>query len=69
MERLNVAIIGQGRSGKGIHGRYFLSAQNQYYNVKYIVETDEHRRNVAKETYADCTVLQEHRALSFLFHV
>ena len=63
MERLNVAIIGQGRSGKGIHGRYFLSAQNQYYKVKYVVETDEHRRNVAKETYTDCTVLSDYTEL------
>ena len=34
MKKLNVAIIGQGRSGRDIHGSYFLSdASKEMYNV------------------------------------
>ena len=38
MKKLNVAIIGQGRSGKDIHGKYFRSEDNTHYTVKYVVE-------------------------------
>ena len=38
MKKLNVAIIGQGRSGKNIHGKYFRGETNLYYNVKYVDE-------------------------------
>ena len=36
--RLNVAIIGQGRSGRDIHGRFFRSEANVHFDVKYIVK-------------------------------
>lgn len=52
MKKLNVAIIGQGRSGRDIHGTYYLSERNKYYNVKYVVEMDERRRQIAEEMYA-----------------
>lgn len=55
MKKLNVAIIGQGRSGKKIHGTYFRSADNLYYNVKYVVDADAHRREVAEAIYPGCT--------------
>lgn len=55
MKKLNVAIIGQGRSGKKIHGTYFRSADNLYYNVKYVVDADAHRREVAEKIYPGCT--------------
>lgn len=63
MKKLNVAIIGQGRSGRNIHGGYFLGEKNQYYNVKYVVDTDDYRRNVAKETYSGCEVFADYRDL------
>ena len=43
MKKLNLAIIGQGRSGKDIHGKYYVSEKNVYYNVKYVVDADEYR--------------------------
>ena len=54
MKKLNLAIIGQGRSGKDIHGKYYRSGDNQYYNVKYVVDADEFRRGVAEEIYPGC---------------
>jgi predicted dehydrogenase len=63
MKKLNVAIIGQGRSGKNIHGAYFLSANNLYYNVKYVVEADEFRRKVAQDIYPDCKTFCEYTEL------
>ena len=44
MKKLNLAIIGQGRSGRDIHGVYYLSPNNLYYDVKYVVEADADRR-------------------------
>lgn len=29
-KKLNLAIIGQGRSGKDIHGAYYISERNKY---------------------------------------
>jgi len=63
MKKLNVAIIGQGRSGKNIHGKYFLSEDNLYYNVKYVVEADAFRREVSAERYEGCTVLDDYKKL------
>ena len=44
MKKLNIAIIGQGRSGKDIHGKYLISERNTYYTVKYVVDMDPFRR-------------------------
>lgn len=63
MKRLNLAIIGQGRSGKDIHGSYYLSAANEYYNVKYVVEEDARRREISKNRYAGCEVLSDYKEL------
>lgn len=60
MKKLNLAIIGQGRSGKQIHGAYYLSDKNEYYNVKYVVEEDELRRAIAKEQYSGSEVLSSY---------
>ena len=62
-KKLNLAIIGQGRSGKDIHGRYCRSDLNIYYNVKYVVDFDEHRRKVAEEIYPGCTTFADYREL------
>ncbi len=63
MEKLNLAVIGQGRSGKDIHGKYYRSADNKYYRVKYVVDEDEFRRKVAEEIYPGCEALGDYREL------
>ena len=63
MKKLNLAIIGQGRSGKLIHGVYYVSERNQYYNVKYVVDRDENRRKVASEMYEGCETLCDYQEL------
>ncbi len=63
MKKLNVAIIGQGRSGRDIHGKYFLDEVSKpYYNVVAVVDAiPERRERAAKEfgcdVYADYTEL------------
>lgn len=63
MKKLNVAIIGQGRSGKNIHGKYFRSDANTYYNVKYVVDQDAFRREVAEQIYPGCTTFADYTQL------
>ena len=63
MKKLNIAIIGQGRSGKNIHGRYFMSNDNEFYNVKYVVDSDEFRRNVAENTFEGCKTFATYQEL------
>ena len=63
MKKLNVAVIGQGRSGKDIHGKYYRSEENVYFNVKYVVDADEYRRGVAEEIYPGCVTLKDYREL------
>lgn len=63
MKKLNIAIIGQGRSGRGIHGAHFKSQRNTLFNVAYVVEIDEKRRNRAKEEYPGVQVFDNYEAL------
>ncbi len=63
MKKLRVAIIGQGRSGRNIHGAYFRSDENLYYQVVAVVEKDESRRNLALEEYPGCEVYEDYREL------
>ncbi len=63
MKKLNVAIIGQGRSGKNIHGSYFRSAANHDYQVKYVVDADAFRRQVAEKIYPGCRTFADYTAL------
>ncbi len=58
MKKLRVAIIGQGRSGRGIHGAFFKSCENDRYEVAYIVEKSPSRRKRAEEEYG-CTSLSD----------
>lgn len=58
--KLRVCIIGQGRSGRDIHGAFFRSEENRVATVVAIVDRDEERRLRAKEefgcdVYADYT--------------
>lgn len=63
MKKLNLAIIGQGRSGKDIHGTYLGSSHNKYFKVAYIVEEDEGRRQTAQANYPESTVLSDYTKL------
>lgn len=63
MKKLNVAIIGQGRSGKDIHGKYYRSADNRYYQVKYVVDADAFRRKVSEEIYPGCKTFAHYEEL------
>ncbi len=64
MKRLRVAIIGQGRSGRDIHGSYFLSEKNRNYEVVAVVELIEERRERARKEYGDsCEILSDYKAL------
>ena len=63
MKKLKLAIIGQGRSGKNIHGKYYLSKDNQYFEVKYVIDADAHRRSVAEQMYPNCKVFADYQAL------
>ena len=63
MIKLNLAIIGQGRSWRDIHGAYYLSESNEFYNVKYVVEACDQRREESKERYKGCEVLTSYTEL------
>ena len=62
MKKLRVAIIGQGRSGRNIHGRFFRSADNDFCQVVCIVEADEFRRARAAEEFG-CDVVADYTEL------
>lgn len=63
MKKLNVAVIGQGKSGRNIHGTYFLSEANEYYNVKYVVDADAFRRGAAERDFAGCKTFATYEEL------
>ncbi len=63
MKKLNLAVIGQGRSGKNIHGLFLHSAENIWYDVKYVVEASEVRREIAAKEWPDATVLASYEEL------
>lgn len=62
MKKLNVAIIGQGRSGRDIHGAFFKSEANTLFNVVAVVDELEHRRKRAAEEYG-CDVYASYTEL------
>lgn len=63
MKKLNLAIIGQGRSGRDIHGRFYRSEANTFFNVKYVVDMDEHRRALVKDEYEGAEILSSYTEL------
>ncbi len=64
MKKLKLAIIGQGRSGRDIHGAYCRSERNLYFDVGYVVDFDERRRRQAEETlYPGCKTFSDYRDL------
>ena len=63
MDKLRVAVIGQGRSGRNIHGQFFKSESNTVVKVVTVVELDPERRERALKEYPGCTVLSDYREL------
>lgn len=63
MKKLRTAIIGQGRSGRNIHGGFFLSEGNTYVDVVAVVEWDPDRRELALQEYPGCEVYADYRDL------
>ena len=50
MKQLNVAVIGQGRSGLSIHCAH-LSKDTERFKIKYVVDPLEHMRKNAEEKF------------------
>ena len=44
MKKLKLAVIGQGRSGRDIHGRFYRSQENVYFDVAAVVEATQTAR-------------------------
>uniref|UniRef100_UPI0040564E09 Gfo/Idh/MocA family protein n=1 Tax=Agathobacter sp. TaxID=2021311 RepID=UPI0040564E09 len=71
MKKLNIAIIGYGRSGCDIHGAFLRTPENDICNVVAVVENDAARAAAAKEhfgcdTYTSYTELFERKDLDFV---
>ncbi|MBQ7336639.1 MAG: Gfo/Idh/MocA family oxidoreductase [Clostridia bacterium] len=62
MKKMRVAIIGQGRSGRDIHGKHFLSENNDNAEVVAVVDALEDRRERAKKDFG-CDAYADYREL------
>ncbi len=63
MEKLRIAIIGQGRSGRDIHGAFLhTDAAKEFFEVKAIVDEMEDRRERAKKEW-NVPVFDHYQAL------
>ncbi len=62
MKKMRVAIIGQGRSGRDIHGKFFLSELNDICEVVAVVDALEDRRARAAKEFG-CDVYADYREL------
>ena len=62
MKKLRVAIIGQGRSGRDIHGAYLLSPENDRFEVVAVVDAIADRRERAKKDFG-CDTYEDYREL------
>ncbi len=63
MKKLRLAIIGQGRSGMQIHGAYYTSEANKYYDVCYVADFDKNMREKAKKLYPSCETFADWREI------
>ena len=62
-KKLNVAIIGQGRSGRDIHGAYLLTDDaKELFNVVAVVDFDEDRRKRAADEF-NCDTYEDYKEL------
>jgi len=60
MKQIKVGIIGQGRSGRDIHGRYLKT--DKRYKIVAVTEALSDRRRRASEEY-DCDIYSDHRRM------
>ena len=63
MKKLRLALIGQGRSGRDIHGSFLKTCENVYFEVAAVVEADEFRRMTAEKEYPGCKVFENYQEL------
>ena len=63
MNKYKIAIIGQGRSGRDIHGAFLKTEENVYFEVAAVVEADEFRREMARKEYPGCKVFADYQEL------
>ncbi len=63
MKKMRVAIIGQGRSGRDIHGAFFRSHFNEHCEVVAVVDEAADRRERAAAEYEGCRVYANYTAL------
>ena len=63
MRKKKLAIIGQGRSGRDIHGNYYKSEENDLFEVAAVIEADGFRRQRALEEYPGCQVFADYREI------
>ncbi len=63
MKDIRVAVIGQGRSGRNIHGAYYKSEANEHYEVRVVVEADPARRELALKEYPGCVAVESYTEL------
>ena len=63
MKKLKVAIIGQGRSGRNIHGDYFHAEDNVNYEVAAVVELADDRRARAAQEWPGAQICADYREL------
>lgn len=63
MKKLKLAIIGQGRSGRDIHGKFYKTENNDIFDVAIVVENDVQRRERALSEYPGCSVCTDYREL------
>lgn len=63
MRKLKIAVIGQGRSGRDIHGAFYKKETNDILDVAVVVEADEMRRKRALEEYPGCKVVENYQDL------
>ena len=63
VKKLKLAIIGQGRSGRDIHGAFYKSEKNDLFDVAVVVEADARRRERALAEYPGCEVVECYQGL------
>ena len=63
MKKLKMAIIGQGRSGRDIHGKFLKTEANVFFDVVAVVEQDPERRERALAEYPGCKVYEKYQDL------
>ncbi len=63
MKPMRIAIIGQGRSGRDIHGRFLRQTDDPRYKVVAVVDELEERRTYAAEEYPGADIYADYREL------